>query len=366
MRVYIGVDFHARQQTVSYLTTEDGEIHQIILDHQKDDISGFYSQFEGEVVVGMEVSGCIEWFEEMLLRMGHEVWVGDAAEIRRRARRRQKNDKRDSMLILDLMVKGEFPRVHRQTTESRQVLKQLRYRHRLVKIRTIAKNNVQSLALSGGLLAKRQYIRKWREELRRLEREPMLGEQAKQLVKVIEDVTVEIKRVEQWLGKQAEADQRVMLLQTHPGIGLLTSLVLVHTLWPVERFRNGRKVTAYLGMDPVEDSSADRIRIGSISKQGSRLARYLVIEAASTAAKFDKELKCFYRRLMNRQGKPKAKVAVGRKLLVRCFIMLRDQIDYDEFLRRGVEVRSSRKATGPGMPEPVIGRPTSLKIERAN
>jgi len=342
MKVYIGVDFHARQQTVSYLTTEDGEIHQCKLDHQEDDIAGFYRQFEGEVVVGIEASGYIEWFEEMILGIGHEVWVGDSAEIRRRARRRQKNDKRDSMLILELMIKGEFPKVHRQTTESRQVLKQLRYRHRLVKIRTIAKNNVQALALSGGLLTKRLYSSKRWQELQRLEREPMIEEQAKQLVKVIEQLTVEIKRVEQWLRKQAETDPRVLLLQTHPGVGLLTSLVLVHTLWPVERFPNGRKVTAYLGMDPVEDSSADRRRIGSISKQGSRLARFLVVEAASTAAKSDKGLKSFYQRLSNRQGKPKAKVAVGRKLLVRCFIMLRDQIDYDEFLRRGVEVRSSR------------------------
>jgi transposase len=287
MTVYIGVDFHARQQTVSYLTTEDGEIHQCILDHQKDDIAGFYRQFDGDVVIGLEVSGYIEWFEEMLLGMGRQVWVGDAAEIRRRARRRQKNDKRDSMLILELMVKGEFPKVHRQTMESRLVLKQLRYRHRLVKIRTIAKNNVQALALSGGLLRKRLYTSKGRDQLQRLKQEPIVAEQAKQLIKVIEEVTVEIKRVEEWLRKQAEADHRVLLLQTHPGVGLLTSLVLVHTLWPVERFRNGRKVTAYLGMDPVEDSSADRIRIGSISKQGSRLARYLVIEAASTAIKYD-------------------------------------------------------------------------------
>lgn len=342
MRVYIGVDFHARQQTVSYLKTEDGEIHQCKLDHGKDDIAGFYRQFSGEVVVGIEASGYIEWFEEMLESIGHEVWVGDSGEIRRLARRRQKNDKRDSMLILELMIRGDFPRVHRQTAESRQVMKQLRYRHRLVKIRTIAKNNVQALALSGGLLTKRLYLQKGQQELQRLGSEPMLAEQAKQLVRVIEQLTVEIKRVEQWLRKQADADPRAVLLQTHPGVGLLTSLVLVHTLWPVERFRNGRKVTAYIGMDPVEDSSADRRRIGSISKQGSRLARFLVVEAASSAVKGDKGLKSFYRRLANRQGRPKAKVAVGRKLLVRCFIMLRDQIDYDEFLRRGVEVRSSR------------------------
>src|SRR4029077_3325168 len=108
----------------------------------------------------------------------------------------------------------------------------------------------------------------------------ILAEQAEQLMKVIDGLTVEIKRVEGWLTKQAQEDERVMRLQTHPGVGLLTSLVLVHTLWPVDRFANSRKVTAYLGLDPVEDSSASRVRIGSISKQGSRLARFLVIEAA--------------------------------------------------------------------------------------
>src|SRR5437016_2881507 len=125
---------------MSGMTNERGGIRQCALRRQKDDITEFYLRLRDVVVCGMAASGYIEWFEEMLMEMGHEVWVGDSAEIRRRARRRQKNDKRDSLLILDLMVKGEFPKVHRQTTESRQVLKQLRYRHRLVKIRTIAKN----------------------------------------------------------------------------------------------------------------------------------------------------------------------------------------------------------------------------------
>jgi transposase len=102
MAVYIGVDFHARVQTVSYLTTEDGEVHQIELHHKnKTEIRAFYAQFSDEVIVGFETSGYAYWFEEMLEELGHQVWIGDPAEIRRLARRRQKNDRRDANLILD-------------------------------------------------------------------------------------------------------------------------------------------------------------------------------------------------------------------------------------------------------------------------
>jgi transposase len=67
-----------------------------------DDVRGFYSQFSGEVIVGLEASGYSEWFETMLSELGHQVWVGNATEIRRRARSRQKTDRRDAKLLLDL------------------------------------------------------------------------------------------------------------------------------------------------------------------------------------------------------------------------------------------------------------------------
>jgi transposase len=89
--------------------------------------------------------------------------------------------------------------------------------------------------------------------------------------------------------------------------------------------------------------------MGSISKAGSKLLRFLLNEAGHTAARHDPELKKFYRRLLQRRDKPKAKVAVARKLLVRSFIMLRDQIDYAEFVRRGVAARVARKAHSPNM-----------------
>jgi transposase len=122
----------------------------------------------------------------------------------------------------------------------------------------------------------------------------------------------------------------------------MTSLCLVHTLEPVSRFANARKAVAYAGLEPMERSSADRKRYISISKEGSKLLRYLMGEAGISAAKADEQLKRFYRRLVTKRGQGKAKVAVGRKLLIGGYIMLRDSIDYEEFLRRGVEAGLAR------------------------
>ena len=349
MTVYCGVDFHARVQTVSWMDTQDGEIKQKELNHGSDDIRRFYQQFTGEVIVGIEASGYSSWFEDMLEGMGHQVWIGDACEIRRLARRRQKNDKRDASHILELMVNGEFPRIHRLSRESREVLGQLRYRHRLVKMRTMAANCLKAIAIGAGVSEKRQLAtRKGRRKLEAAGLSAVLSEQSKKWLELIDDLTKKIEEVEGWLEERAQCDRRVERLRTHPGIGLLTGLAVVHTLEPVERFATTRKAAAYLGLDPMENSSAERKRYGSISKAGSRLVRFLLVEAGQTAAKRDPQLRTFYRRVRERRKSAKAKVAVARKLAVRSFILLRDQIDYTEFLRRGVEARSSRRSMTDG------------------
>ncbi len=111
--IYIGVDFHARQQTICYLKTETGELVTCELKHQdKQVVRAFYAQFRGQVIVGLEASGYSPWFERMLEELGGEVWLGHATEIRRRARWRQKNDRRDAELILELMLHNEFPAHH--------------------------------------------------------------------------------------------------------------------------------------------------------------------------------------------------------------------------------------------------------------
>jgi transposase len=150
--IYIGVDFHARQQTICYLKTETGELVIADLKHQdKEQVRAFYQQFQGRVIIGLEASGYSPWFEAMLEQLGCEVWLGDATEIRRRARWRQKSDRRDAELIWDLMVHHEFPLLHRPALPSREILRMLRYRQKLVKMRTMSKNSLQAIAMQAGL-----------------------------------------------------------------------------------------------------------------------------------------------------------------------------------------------------------------------
>ena len=90
MTVYVAVDFHARQQTISYCDSADGEIHRHALDHQRNDVRAFYAQFTGEVIVALEASGYSAWFEQMLAELGHTVWLGDRPRLdaKRRGGRR--------------------------------------------------------------------------------------------------------------------------------------------------------------------------------------------------------------------------------------------------------------------------------------
>lgn len=348
-QIYIGVDFHARQQTICYLKTETGALVISELKHQhQEQVRAFYQQFPGPVIVGLEASGYSPWFEALLEQLGCEVWVGHATEIRRRARWRQKNDRRDAELIWELMVHDEFPRLHRPAVQSREVLRMLRYRQKLIKLRTMAKNSLQAIALQAGLAKGQQlFTRAGQEEFRTAALSPALQWQREHWCQLLQPLNQQVLETMVWFKAQSKADPGVTRLRTHPGLGLLTSLCLVHTLQPVSRFRNTRKVAAYAGFDPVERSSAERQRFLGISKAGSRLLRYLLVEAAHTAVRYDEDLKRFYKRLGQRRGRPKAKVAVARKLLIRAYIMLRDEIDYAEFRRRAGAARLARTGQRP-------------------
>src|SRR3989440_7184072 len=361
--IYIGVDFHARQQTICYLKTETGELVFHELKHQdKQQVRAFYAQFVGQVIVGLEASGYSSWFERMLEELGCQVWLGHATEIRRRARWRQKNDRRDAELILDLMLHNEFPRLHRPAVQSREVLRMLRYRQKLIKMRTMSKNSLQAIALQAGLAkGSRLFTKAGQQELGTAEMSPVMHWQREHWLQLMEPLNQQLLETMVWFKVQSKDDVCIKRLRTHPGIGLLTSPCLVHSLQPVSRFRNTRKVAAYAGFDPVERSSAERKCFLGISKAGSRVLRFLLVEAAHTAIRKDEDLKRFYQRLAERRGRPKAKVAAARKLLIRAFIMLRDEIDYAEFRRRAVATRLARLRQGPKMPEVVIGQPASAE-----
>ena len=352
MPVYLGVDLHVRTQTVSWCDTADGVIHQRTLDHQQDDVRAFYAQFTAPAIVGLESSGYAVWFHHLLAEQGHQVLVGNAFQIRQFAKRRQKNDRRDAELLLDLLVRGDFPTVHTPPPASRDVLGLLRYRHRLVRMRTMLRNGLQAVALNQQLrLGPRLWTRRGQQQFVAL---PLVGADAVQRTHSLGLLTAlaeQTAAIEQELERRAEGDARVLRLRTHPGVGLLTALAVVHTLEPVTRFDRARRIAAYCGLDPKEHSSGDTTRFGHISKQGNRLLRFLLVEAAHRAVQSgqDDDLRRFYFHLVMKKCTAVAVVAVARKLVLRLYRMLRDQIDYDEFRRRGRDARRARETRSPAV-----------------
>jgi len=364
--IYIGVDFHSRQQTICYLKIETGELVISELKHRdKEQVRAFYQQFQGQAIIGLEASGYSPWFETMLGELGCEVWLGDATEIRRRARWRQKSDRRDAELIWDLMTHNEFPRLHQPALQSREILRMLRYRQKLIKMRTMSKNSLQAIAMQAGLAkGSRLFSTGGQQELQTAKMSAALQWQRDHWLKLMQPLNQQLLETMVWFKAQAKGDAVISRLRTHPGIGLLTSLCLLHTLQPVSRFRNQRKVVAYAGLDPMVRSSAERAIYLGISKAGSRLLRYLLVEAVHTSIRHDEDLKRFYQHVAERRGRPKAKVAAARKLLIRAYIMLRDEIDYAEFRRRAVAARLARRSQGPNVPEVLIGQPASTRNQK--
>jgi transposase len=105
---------------------------------------------------------------ELVQDLGHEIWIGDAAQIRASYVRKQKTDKRDAAHILKLVVEGRFPKLWTPDREQRDLRQLVLHRHKLVEIRSRVKNELQHLSLNKGMQKKRTL---WSEAGQKLLRE---------------------------------------------------------------------------------------------------------------------------------------------------------------------------------------------------
>src|SRR2546427_9471930 len=228
MRI-IGCDLHTRQVTIAMLDTETGEVVGKTLEHEGEEVREFYSALPRPVRVGIEATGSMLWFLNLMEELGIDSQVGHPAKIRAAEPRKQKHDRRDADLLLKLLMENRFPSI--------------------------------------------------------------------------------------WMPSKELRDLRALL-------PLATDVFLGDAV----RFEDAKALASYVGMIPSEYSSAGRQRLGGLSKQGNPLLRFLWCEAAIHAVRRDPLLQRFYRRKLVQKGMGKARVAVARKLGIRLYIMLRDQI----------------------------------------
>lgn len=330
----VGCDFHPSWQQVAIFDPDTGEITEVRLVNATGEAEGFYRQLLSPSLIGVEACGNCEWFVRLVEGLGHEVWIGDAAQIRASYVRKQKTDKRDAAHILKLLLEGRFPRLWRPSAEQRDLRQLLIHRHRLVEIRTRVKNGLQHLMLNSGV-QKRSKL--WTEAGQRmLEQYPFQGWAARRrqdLLCLLHTLDGQVAELDRAVQKAAEANAQAQLLMTQPGVGPITALAFVLTIGNVNRFRRGKQVASYLGLIPREHSSGGRQKLGSISKQGNRLLRMLLVEAAHTVVRLDEGFRKQYQHRGHRMAKGVAKVAAARRLAVRLYWMLRTATAYPEIVR---------------------------------
>jgi transposase len=354
MRI-VGCDFHPSWQQVAVFDSETGELTDRKLLHGDGEAERFYRELEAPALIGIEACGNSQWFIELAEGLGHVVWVGDAAQIRASYVRRQKTDRRDAGHILKLLMESRFPRLWTPTAKQRDMRQLLIHRHKLVEIRTRVKNGLQHLALNKGLQKKKAlWGVRGRAELEKLSLTGWTLRRREDLLGLLEELNRTVEELDQAVARAAEDHPQARLLMTQPGVGPITSLAYVLTIGDVSRFKHSKQVASYLGLIPREHSSGGKQRLGSISKQGNSFMRQLLVEAAQTANRLDEGYRKQYQARCHHKAKGVAKVATARKLAVRLYWMLRQNVGYPEIAR--IESSPRVPLAGLGHAEGLNGR----------
>jgi len=334
----IGCDYHPSFQQIACVDADTGELSDHRLGH-REEAEAFYRvlrQRNLSVRVGMESSGHSRWFERLLYEVGFELWIGDPAEIQTKRVRKQKTDRQDAQLLLQLLLENRFPRIWVPDAANRDLRQLLWHRHRLVQMRTRVMNQLHVVALNEGLQRKKALWRPaGRKEMESLALAPWAGHRRQDLSELLDQLTPQIQKLTQALELEVEKRAVARRLKTHPGVGPLTALTFELVIGTPDRFHCGKQIASYVGLVPEENSSGNRRRLGHISKQGNVLLRFLLVEAAQVTVRSQAQWRSKFFHLALRRGRKIAKVAMARKLAVHLYWMWRHGWDYSQFKRFG-------------------------------
>jgi transposase len=203
-------------------------------------------------------------------------------------------------------------------------------------MRTRIMNQLQALAMNEGQRRKKKlWSEAGRAQLEKLPLAAWASRRRKDLLELLDRMNPSIGELTAAIEREARKWPEVLRLMTHPGVGPITALAFVLIIGDPERFQCGKQIGSYVGLIPCEDSSANKQRLGHITKQGSSLLRFLLGEAALAAARWDADWRRRYAHLALRRQRNIAKVAMARRLAVRMYWMWRNSWEYREWVKFG-------------------------------
>ena len=230
----IGCDYHPSYQQIAMVDTETGEMLEGRLEHEQGEARRFYEALPGQKVrVGIEAIGNSQWFERMLSQQGHELWIGDAAQIRRLVVRQQKTDRRDAKHILDLLLDGRFPKLWVPSQRDARCAAVVAAPAEAGGDTHAGEEPVAASGAEPGRAAEAAVVEQARpRSVGAIADGRMDGAASKDLLAMLDRLEAQVGELDQAVRAEAERRPEVRLLMTHPGVGPVVGLAYVLTIGP--------------------------------------------------------------------------------------------------------------------------------------
>ena len=332
---FIGVDLHKKSITICVMDEKRKVLaRKTLACTQTDEIVEFCRQFRPFKVV-VEATASYLWFVELVEPLAEKVVLANPKKLRVIAESTKKTDRLDAQVLTEFLVLDMIPESYQPTPRQRQHRALVRHRQylqgRITSVRSKIRHILSNYNADRKDLFSANCGPAYLKEVRLSDVDRFV---IKQLWAEWQDHLAQrlavSKKLKAFVAKapQREAEARE-ILKTAPGVGPVTAEVVLSELGDISRFRNAKAVCAYAGLVPVVRQSGERkSKDMKITKEGSGLLRWALVEAAWRLVGNSPKWAALFARLMHRSGKKRAIVAVARKLLCVLYAMLRTSTPY--------------------------------------
>lgn len=332
---YAGIDLHKQTIVLCVMNQDLKVLHRrTFACCDPEAIVAFFQQL-GPFQAVVEATASYEWLVELIEPLAQKVVLANPKKLRVIAESTKKTDKLDAQVLAEFLARDMIPKAHRPTPRQREHRTLVRHRQYLKQSVTALKNKMRRVLSNYNADRKDLFSTAgWNTALKAIKIGPsdrfvldQLHADWKFLDGQIVDLT---KRLKEFAAAAPphEAEARAKLATIH-GVGPVTTDVVVSELGDVSRFKSSKAVTAYAGLCPRVRQSAGKGKDLGITKEGSPLLRWALVEASWRVVRQSMAWQRIYERIKKRAGGKKAIVAVARRLLCVIYAMLRDGTNYN-------------------------------------
>jgi len=331
MSRFIGVDLHKKMFTVCFY--DDTTIIHKTGNYKIKKMDLFRRELRKEDIVAVEMTGNTRFFVEQIRAYVKEVKVINTSQFAVISHSVKKTDKRDAKVIAEFLSKGMLPEVRMKDEVSAQIGSLANTRNKLVELRTTLKNKIHSLLNAHGIELNREVLQSKRmlRSVLQYEVKPTVKFELKVIVEQIESQNEGIKKLEKELEKRSKDMDGFECITSIKGIGKLSGAILLSVIGDINNFESEKKLYAYFGVVPRVCQSNESVKLGHITKHGSKLGRATLIQCTLVAIRYSGFLRRFYEKLKAKKGSGKAIIATSRKLLGVIYNTLKNNWIFEDF-----------------------------------